>query len=249
MTMNIAINGRASKTQSAFRMEYSMGINIHASVHRVWTLMTQADEFPRWNTTIKSISGKIAAGETIQLTAAISPGRVFNLAIVEFVPHQKMVWSDGNAMFKGVRTYTFASKSADTTDFSMAEVYTGLMLPMIAGSLPDFRPVFSNTSRISSARPKKPCNGRRASLVAPGLIKGLQGILSPISPRQHSATPCLSPLFICITSLARFAFTAPSLQGRELKLKRARSGGGVGGARPTHLTHTSSRSSTRAMVR
>ena len=53
-----------------------------------------------------------------------------------------MVWSDGNAMFKGVRTYTFAGKPSGTTDFTMAEVYTGLKLPMIAGSLPDFGPVF-----------------------------------------------------------------------------------------------------------
>ena len=44
-------------------------------------------------------------------------------------------------MFKGVRTYTFETKNGGT-DFSMSEVYTGLMLPMIAGSLPDFRPVF-----------------------------------------------------------------------------------------------------------
>lgn len=30
----------------------------------------------------------------------------------------------------------------DAADFTMSEVYTGLMLPMIAGSLPDFRPTF-----------------------------------------------------------------------------------------------------------
>lgn len=28
------------------------------------------------------------------------------------------------------------------TEFEMSEVFTGLMLPMIAGSLPDFVPVF-----------------------------------------------------------------------------------------------------------
>jgi hypothetical protein len=53
-----------------------------------------------------------------------------------------MVWSDGNAMIKGVRTYTMQPKPDGTTDFTMAEVYTGLMLPMIAASLPDFGPVF-----------------------------------------------------------------------------------------------------------
>jgi len=142
MSENIAINGKASKTKSAFRMEYSAGINIKANVDKVWALMTNAADFPRWNSTVKSIEGKIASGETIKLVATIAPTRAFNLKIVEFSPEKKMVWSDGNAMFKGVRTYTFASKGDGSTDFTMAEEYTGLMMPMIAGSLPDFTSTF-----------------------------------------------------------------------------------------------------------
>ena len=53
-----------------------------------------------------------------------------------------MVWSDGNFIFRGVRTYTLTSKSDGSTDFTMSEVFTGAMLPMIAGSLPDFAPEF-----------------------------------------------------------------------------------------------------------
>jgi hypothetical protein len=45
-------------------------------------------------------------------------------------------------MFTGVRTFTLTPKADGSTDFSMAEVYSGIMLPMIAGSLPDFRPTF-----------------------------------------------------------------------------------------------------------
>ncbi len=142
MSENIAINGRASKTKTAFRMEYSAGINIKAKSDQVWALMTNAADFPRWNSTVKSIEGKIASGETIKLVATISPTRTFSLKIVEFAPEKKMVWSDGNAMFKGVRTYTLTPKADGSTDFTMAEVYTGLMLPMIAGSLPDFIPTF-----------------------------------------------------------------------------------------------------------
>ena len=142
MSENIAINGRTNKTKSAFRMEYSAGINIKAKPDRVWALMTNASDFPRWNSTVKSIEGKIALGQTIKLVAAISPDRIFNLNVIEFVPEKRMVWSDGNAMFKGVRTYTLTPKADGSTDFTMAEVYTGLMLPMIAGSLPDFIPTF-----------------------------------------------------------------------------------------------------------
>ncbi len=54
-----------------------------------------------------------------------------------------MIWSDGFApMFKGVRTFTLASAGDGVTEFSMVEVFSGLMLPMIKGSLPDFGPIF-----------------------------------------------------------------------------------------------------------
>jgi hypothetical protein len=54
-----------------------------------------------------------------------------------------MVWSDGAApMFKGVRTFELTENADGTTDFSMVEVFTGLMLPMIKGTLPDFGPPF-----------------------------------------------------------------------------------------------------------
>ena len=142
MAENILINGRANKTKTAFRMEYSAGINIKAKPDRVWALMTNATDFPRWNSTVKSIDGRIALGQTIKLIATIDPTRTFNLKVIEFIPEKRMVWSDGNAMFKGVRTYTLTPKADDSTDFTMAEVYTGLMLPMIAGSLPDFGPTF-----------------------------------------------------------------------------------------------------------
>jgi uncharacterized protein YndB with AHSA1/START domain len=144
MSENITINGRADKTKSAFRMEYTVGINIKAKPEKVWAIMTNARDFPRWNSTVKSMEGRIGLGETVKLVATIAPTRSFNLKVNEFVPEKRMVWGDEktNPMFKGVRTYTLTPKSDGSTDFTMSEVYTGLMLPMIAGSLPDFRPTF-----------------------------------------------------------------------------------------------------------
>jgi hypothetical protein len=143
MTTSIPANGRANKTKSAFRMECSVGINIQAPPDRIWALLTTAEAFPRWNSTVKSIEGKIALGEKIKLVATNAPERVFNLAVSEFDPGRRMVWRDGAApMFSGVRTYSLTPKGDGSTDFAMAEVFSGLMLPMIAGSLPDFGPTF-----------------------------------------------------------------------------------------------------------
>jgi len=143
MPEKMPVNGRANRTKTTFRMEYAVAINIGASPSRIWALLTTAADFPRWNSTVKSIEGNIALGEKIKLRATIAPERIFNLAIKEFVPEKSMVWSDGTApMFTGVRTFTLTPKADGSTDFMMVEVYSGIMLPMIAGSLPDFRPTF-----------------------------------------------------------------------------------------------------------
>ncbi len=66
MPENLPMNGRTQKTKSAFRLQVSAGINIKANPDRVWALMTNADDFSRWNSTVKSIEGRIASGETIR---------------------------------------------------------------------------------------------------------------------------------------------------------------------------------------
>src|SRR5882757_6720387 len=94
----------AVKTKSTFRMEYTITINVQAPPSRLWAMLTNAADFPRWNSTLISIDGKIAAGEKINLKAKSAPDRVFALTVSEFAPERQMVWRDGNAMFAGVRT-------------------------------------------------------------------------------------------------------------------------------------------------
>jgi hypothetical protein len=138
----VQIDGKATKTRSLFRMEVGVGINIRAKPERIWALLTNAGDFPRWNSTVRSIEGSIALGQTIQLKT-ITSDRIFKLKVTQWQPNAAMLWQDGAApMFKGERRYTLTPKSDGTTDFAMVEVFSGLMLPMIAGSLPDFRPTF-----------------------------------------------------------------------------------------------------------
>jgi hypothetical protein len=109
----------------------------------VWDLLTNLRDMPRWNSTVKSIEGNIAVGDKVKLVVTLAPDRTFNLAVSEVVPDQRMVWQDGMAhLFTGVRSYTLTPKGDGSTDFSMVEVISGLMLPLIGGSLPDFGPSF-----------------------------------------------------------------------------------------------------------
>ena len=132
----------ATKTKTAFRMQYEVSTNVRAPADKVWRLLTDAAGFPRWNTTVTSVDGKIALGETLAVRVPLAPKRTFKPKVAAFEPTKTMVWQEGNPMFKGVRTFTLAPRADGTTDFAMSEVYTGLMLPLIAGSLPDFGPAF-----------------------------------------------------------------------------------------------------------
>lgn len=136
------MNGKASKTKTAFKMEVSVGISIAAKPEKIWALLTDAANFPKWNSTVTGIEGQIAEGQKIKVRVPITD-RVFNLKVSGLDPAKRMAWSDGFApMFKGVRSFTLTPKPDGTTDFQMVETFSGLMLPMIAGSLPDFVPVF-----------------------------------------------------------------------------------------------------------
>jgi hypothetical protein len=134
---------KAQKTQSTFRMTCAITCNIQANVDRIWALLTDAEGFPRWNSTVTSIGGKIAMGQSLELKVTAAPARTFRPKVTSFEPRQSMVWTEGMApMFKGVRTFRLTPKGDGSTDFSMGEVLSGVMLPMIRGSLPDFAPVF-----------------------------------------------------------------------------------------------------------
>lgn len=134
---------KATRTKTTFQMEVAVSATIQATPERIWTLLTNAKYFPRWNSTVQSIEGDIALGETITLKATIAPERTFKLKVTAFEPNSTLIWQDGAApLFKGVRRYSLTPQNSGTTVFSMVETFSGLMLPMIARSLPDFRVSF-----------------------------------------------------------------------------------------------------------
>ena len=136
-------DGKATKTASTFRMDCAIRRTIRATPERIWALLTDAPGYPRWNSTVTSIEGEIAEGRTLKVKVTAAGDRVFKPKVSNVAPGKSMTWSDGMApMFRGVRTFTLTPNGDGSTEFSMKEEFSGLMLPMIKGSLPDFAPVF-----------------------------------------------------------------------------------------------------------
>ncbi len=123
--------------------EYAVARTINAPVEKVWALLTDAAGYTTWNPTIVSLEGNIAVGERISLVSTVNPKRAFKLNVVEMSP-QKMVWSDGMplGLFKGERTFTVTPTTGGGTEFSMREVYSGLLAPLITKTIPDMTDSF-----------------------------------------------------------------------------------------------------------
>jgi hypothetical protein len=133
----------ATKTKTTFRQECEVSAVISASPERIWRLLTDVDDMVRWNSTLTSMEGTTKLGGTVKMRVPEAPGRVFSIRVTKYTPDREMVWTQGNrVMFLGVRTYRLTPNSNGTTTFQMIEVFSGLMLPMAAGRLPDFKPIF-----------------------------------------------------------------------------------------------------------
>jgi len=131
-----------TQTSSAFAMTCGVEINIRASAEILWSLLTDAKGFSRWNSTVTCIKGEIREGEHLRLHV---PGtnRTFTPTVSGVVPARRMVWSNGFALiFRGVRTFVLKPHNSDSTDFVMEERFSGVMFALAKRMLPDFRPIF-----------------------------------------------------------------------------------------------------------
>ncbi len=126
--------GKATTTKKTFSRETSVSINIQAEPKTIWALLTNAENYPKWNSTVISIDGKIALGEKIQLKSYLDPKRVFKLSVKEVQPENRLVW--GDAM--GKREYKLTANSNGQTNFVMTEKIGGPLFPLFAKMIPPF---------------------------------------------------------------------------------------------------------------
>jgi hypothetical protein len=134
---------RLSHVERAFSMMNRVELNIRAGAGRVWRVLTDAREFPRWNSTVTRIEGQIIEGARLRVHV---PGtdRTFAPVVSDVVPEQRMIWSGGvSRVFRGVRRFELQPRGDGTTDFSMEEQFSGLMLPLAKRAMPDMGPVFA----------------------------------------------------------------------------------------------------------
>lgn len=133
---------------------FSTEVNIDASAQTVWNILTDASSYQEWDPNMISLDGTIAPGETLTITTKLDPNRAFKPKVEVFEPNRKMVWKSGMplGLFSGERTFTLTPQGDDSVKFAMKEEFSGLLLPLFGGSIPDMNPVFDEFGKALKQR-------------------------------------------------------------------------------------------------
>lgn len=129
-------------------LTYSVATVLAASPEIVWKKITDIEQLLKWDSMLLEMKGSINKNGKIKLRSAIKPKQTFSLKVSEFEPDRKMVWSSSmGPFFKGIRTYELKPHDGGTTLFKMDEKFSGWLLPIMKGMLPDCNVLFGTYIR------------------------------------------------------------------------------------------------------
>ena len=123
-------------------LAFESEIVINAPADKIWSVLTDVQNFPEWEPNVTKVEGKAALGEEITVHTKFSE-RAFPVTVSEFVPEKRMVWSSGMplGLFKGARTFTLTPVDGGIK-VKTREEFSGLLLPLFRGQIGDLQPTF-----------------------------------------------------------------------------------------------------------
>ena len=132
----------ANTNKTTFSRTTMVTAKINAPAVKVFEILTNAQDFTNWNSTVTMLNGTIAEGEKIEIKTTLDEKRTFKLKVKEVQKPTKMVWGDS----KGERVYELVEIDG-VTRFTMTEKIGGLMFPMYAKYIPPFDETFEQFAK------------------------------------------------------------------------------------------------------
>lgn len=140
-------DGRSTTTRTTFRLAVAVAKSIEAPPTIVWDLLTDLRAQARWNSTLTSIEGNVALGGRVSFVVPEAPAQAFSPKVVAYDAPRSMVWRLSRwPLLVSDRTYRLTPGPHGSTELAIDEVFKGLLLPLIAKSLPDFGAMFERTA-------------------------------------------------------------------------------------------------------
>jgi hypothetical protein len=115
-------------------------ILINTDIAKVWNVLMNFDNYPKWNPFITSISGEPKLGS--RLTVSINPpggnGMTFKPNILTLEANKEFRWKGKlgiNGIFDGEHYFILESVDKDITKFIHGEKFSGLLVPLVGKML------------------------------------------------------------------------------------------------------------------
>ncbi len=116
-------------------------ISIRASAEDVWRVLTDFSQHPTWNPFIKSISGTLAKGATLQLHVkppGSKHGMRFKPRVLSVEPGKELSWKGKllvPGLFDGEHYFRLEALAMNETRLIHGEKIHGLLVPFLASTL------------------------------------------------------------------------------------------------------------------
>ena len=138
--------------------EIKTEILIYASPGKIWSILTNFDNYPSWNPFIKSIKGEVKVGNKI--TARIEPpeasGMTFKPKILTLETNKELSWL-GHLLFAGLfdgeHKFELIDNGNGTTTFVQSEKFRGILVPLFKKQLSKITLLSHFTSTERALRP------------------------------------------------------------------------------------------------
>jgi len=115
--------------------EIKTEILIQAAPSKVWSVLTNFQNYPQWNPFIRSITGEVEVGKRI--TARIEPpeasGMTFKPKVLVFDPNKEFRWLGHfgiSGLFDGEHKFELIDNQNGTTTFIQSEKFKGVLVPL-----------------------------------------------------------------------------------------------------------------------
>ena len=110
-------------------------ITINASKERIWEILMDFENYPEWNTFIKSVFGKVEVGKQIRIELQ---GMTFKPVVLVLNDNTELRWL-GHFWFKGLfdgeHRFYLTDNGNGTTNFEQSEKFSGILVKLFSKSL------------------------------------------------------------------------------------------------------------------
>lgn len=119
----------------AMAKEIKTQILINATPEKVWSILTNFDNYPNWNPFIKSLEGEVKVGNKIiaRIVPPDSKGMTFNPRILTFEKNKEFKWLGHllfSGLFDGEHKFELIDNRNGTTTFLHSEKFKGILVPL-----------------------------------------------------------------------------------------------------------------------